>query len=206
VGAAFASDHTLHVADAMGDGALVINTFLSGDARLLGLAPLSLDEIYQPSIRFPAHLLACEMCFCVALGRSVAFVAYERPPAIIPVPSDVTQLIASAPHTRARIAVAMEQGGLILWGDHAAAPRTPFASEMIEPRIALTPGGLLAAASKDEIDVYATGGGQLELHARLPGNGAAPLAVLSPSSALGASQFAIVYCDGRVAIHRVTST
>jgi hypothetical protein len=146
--------------------------------------------------------LAREGAFCAAIDENLWFLGRGRSTDVVSLPGAVTQLVCSAPRTRARIAVAWEQGGLIVWGDSAAAPQTPFASEMVEPCIALTRGGFLVAASKDEIDVYTTGSGQLELHARMPGNGATPLAV-APTH--GANEFAIIYCDGRVAIHRASS-
>lgn len=201
MGAAYASDHALQVADLTNDGALVVNSFLASDARLFGLASLDPGEIVGLPLRFPAHLLSRRETLCVAAGQGIWFIRHGRLSADVRLPDTAIQLIGSAPHTRARIAVAMQQGGLILWGDHAAAPRTPFASEMLEPRIALTHGGLLVAASKDEIDVYRTAENQLRLHVRVSGNGATPLAVAPTPSA---NEFAIVYLGGRVAIHRVS--
>jgi hypothetical protein len=202
VGAAYASDHALQVAELTNDGALMINSFLSSDARLFGLASLDPGEIAGLPLRVPAHLLARRETLCVAAGQRLWFIRHSRLSADVRLPDTAIQLIGSAPHTRARIAVAMQQGGLILWGDHAAAPRTPFASDMPEPRIALTHGGLLVAASKDEIDVYRTAENQLRLHVRVPGNGATPLAVAATHCA---NEFAIIYLDGRVAIHRASS-
>jgi hypothetical protein len=121
---------------------------------------------------------------------------------MFPLPSAVTQVVGSAPSTPPRVAVAMQQGGVMFWGEHANAGRSAFASEMIEPRIALTRRGCLVAASKDEIDVYRTAEGQLQLSARLPGNQSPPLAATLTSNA---DQFAIIYPDGRVAIYRIDS-
>ncbi|HVW37630.1 MAG TPA: hypothetical protein VHB99_10010, partial [Pirellulales bacterium] len=201
VAAAYASHYALNVADLSADGALVINSFLSSDAQLLGLASLDLKSMAGSADGFSVRLLVRQETLCVAAGCGLSFIRQNRS-WTVPLPGTTTQLVGSAPHTRPRIGVAMEQGGLIFWGDHAAAPRTPFASDMLEPRIALTHGGLLVAASKDEIDVYRTAENQLRLHVRVPGNGTTPLAV---APTLSANEFAIVYLGGRVAIHRVSS-
>ena len=115
-------------------------------------------------------------------------------------PAVVRQLVGSAQGTRSRLAVATAQGGVMLWGDGPHVSRMPFASEMVEPRIALTRNGSLIAASKDEIDVYSTADGRLKLRHRWAGLGSAPLAVLTTRLV---NRFATVQADGRICIFDV---
>ena len=201
VGAVYASHGALHAADLTDDGGLTIHAYLSAESQLLGLASFDLKKMFASGpLRYPVPLLAREDKLYAAIGLALWFVGPRRSMGMYPLPHRVTQIVASAPHTRPRVAVAMQQGGMMFWGENAAAGRTPFASEMIEPRIALTRRGCLVAASKDEIDVYRTAEGQLQLSARLPGGQTAPLAATLTSHA---DQFAILYADGRVAIYRI---
>ncbi len=192
---------TVDIADLTAEPALVVNAYLSSNSQLLGLATLDLSRPFPDGfspLRMP--LLAREETLCTAIGQELHFFQRRKKADVLSLPNAVTQLVGSAPHTRARILVAMEQGCVVLWGAHADAPQTPFASDMIEPRIALTRRGWFVAASKDEIDVYATIGDRFQLHARTPGNGSAPLAALALYSV---NHFALLYSDGRVAIYHV---
>jgi hypothetical protein len=201
VGATYAGRITVDIADLASDGILVVNAYLSNNAQVLGLAPLDLKEAAaDASLYFTLPFLTREETLCVAVGHELHFFRRRSTAGVASLSSKVTQLICSAQHTRSRLVVAMHQGGVILWGQQAEAPQTPFASDMVDPRITLTRRGWLLAASKDEIDVYETAGGQLRLHARTSGNGMAPLATLSTHNV---NQFGLVYPDGRVAIYQV---
>lgn len=203
VSANYAGRVTVNIVEAATDAELVFNVYLSHDAQLLGLISLYLRELAtgESSLHCPLPVLTREQTLCVAVDRDLHFFRQRQTAGVVSLPGRISQIIGSAPHSRARIAVAMQQGGVILWGDHAQAEQTPFASEMVDPRIALTRRGWLVAASKDEIDVYSTGGGELSLHARAAGSGAAPLAALATHAF---NQFALVYPGGRVAIYRIS--
>ena len=201
IGLTYAGRATVDIADVTRDGMLVVNAYLSADAQLLGLCAFDLRPMAADvmSLLRPV-ILAREETLFVGLGHDLHSMQQRKRMSVSTFPSAITQLIGSAPHTRPRIAVAMQQGGTILWGDQAEAPQTPFASDMLEPRIALTRRGWLVAASKDEIDVYATASGKLKLHARTGGDGAAPLAALSTHNV---NQFALLYPGGRVAVYQI---
>lgn len=201
IGLTYAGRATVDIADVTRDGMLVVNAYLSADAQLLGLCAFDLRPMAADvmSLLRPV-ILAREETLFVGLGHDLHSMQQRKRMSVATLPGAITQLIGSAPHTRPRIAVAMQQGGTILWGDQAEAPQTPFASDMLEPRIALTRRGWLVAASKDEIDVYATASGKLKLHARTRGDGAAPLAALSTHNV---NQFALLYPGGRVVVYQI---
>ncbi|HUY90021.1 MAG TPA: hypothetical protein VMV10_14895 [Pirellulales bacterium] len=201
VGLTYTGRATVDIADVAADAKLVVNAYLSADAQLLGLCSLDLSPAAAQALSFlPPAILTREETLFVGLGQELHSVERRHTAHIAHLPGAITQLIGSAPHTRPRIAAAMQQGGMIFWGENAAADRTPFASEMVEPRIALTRRGWLVAASKDEIDVYATAGGKLQLHARTRGDGIAPLAALATHNV---NQFALLYPNGRVTIYQI---
>ncbi len=123
--------------------------------------------------------------------------------------SEVTQLhrtirsiVASAPFTRTRIAIAMEEGGVVLWpeGKGGKQNRINFGQGMFAPVIGFTRGGDLIAATKTEVRVYHTEGETLVISCSVAGPGEEPYAVLP---AEGVDEYALFLKNGDVQIWHV---
>jgi hypothetical protein len=112
----------------------------------------------------------------------------------------VHSLAASLPHTTRRIIVALEQGAMLFWDRPGAANGHPFAQDLHQPVAALTRGGHLVAASREEIQVYDTAGGKLKFRAQVIGIGAEPVAVLPT---LRRDEFIVAHASGRLLIYQV---
>lgn len=143
--------------------------------------------------RLPLPMVAANEVTYVGIGGNVCAISAGSKASIITTSHAVTQLVGSAKGTRARLAVALEQGGLMIWDEDLAGSRMPFATEMIEPRITLTRDGSLIAAAHDEIEVYSTRERKLKLIGRAAGTGAVPLALLSTRQA---NRFAMLTAQG----------
>jgi hypothetical protein len=107
-------------------------------------------------------------------------------------------MTASPPDTREWLAICFEFGA-VLW-DGQYRTYESFAHSLSEPIAGFTRGGRVVAASRQEIEVYDTQGGQLHLRARVTGNREQPIGVLSlPQS----DQFAVAYTDGKLLVYGI---
>lgn len=211
-GACSSGRDSLHVVDVVpGDAealTLVVHAYLSEQMKMTGLRTLVIKDLpYDTSdLTLPIPCLVRERHLYVGLGANVVVTQADQQPEqradIIEMSASVRQCIGSAAGTRSRIAVTLARGGVLLWGDGPQARRTPFASDMVEPRAALARDGSLIAASKDEIDIYSTSGGHLQRRYRWPGDGAPTVAVLATRRM---NRFAIVHANGRLEISDVPS-
>jgi tetratricopeptide (TPR) repeat protein len=194
---------TLHVIDFGEDASLVAHAYLSR-AQLGGVSSIDLLKLkaVQGEVRYPLPVAMRDETLCVGIGQSLCSAHLRHGLKTLETPHSITQLVASPPHTRSRLAVAMQQGGLLLWGDDPRAPRAPFASEMDRPQIALTRDGTLVAASAEEVDLYATGEGRLRLRGRTRGPGLPPVAVVA---ARRQNSFAMLLGDGRLMFYELAS-
>jgi tetratricopeptide (TPR) repeat protein len=115
--------------------------------------------------------------------------------------SPIRSITGSAPHTRARIIVACEQGGYVLWGDAVhSANETRFAQDMHRPVVGLTRGGWLVAATRGELEVFSTHDGRLSYFGRSAEIKHDPLAILPTTDA---NRFAVLTVEGSVTIYEV---
>lgn len=114
-----------------------------------------------------------------------------------PMPRPVRRLAISSPHTRLRVAVGLEEGGMLLWPD---GPNTPFGDGLTDPLVAFTRGGTLVAADAREGRVYRTDGGAPHRRGDFAGLGANPVA-LTPTNRL--NEFAAFAADGKVTVYQV---
>jgi hypothetical protein len=118
----------------------------------------------------------------------------------IQVHSPIRHITGSAPHTRARVVLACEQGGVVIWGKSELRRETTFALDLLDPVVGLTRGGWLVAATSDAIQVYGTHDGRLSFVGEVEGPGQSPVAVLPTSDT---DQFALLLPDGGVSIYQV---
>jgi tetratricopeptide (TPR) repeat protein len=201
-GLCYSGRESLHIVDVDSGPNAVVIAYLASQVRMTGLNSIDLSQLPYDTEEWtrPIPCLMRERYFILGIGRNLCFVQRDKPPEIIEMPGIVRQLIGSASGTRSRLAIATAQGGVLLWGDGPNATCAPFATEMVEPRIALARDGSLIAASKDEIDIYSTADGHLKLQHRRPGLGSVTLAVFTTRLV---NRFATVQVDGRICIFDV---
>lgn len=197
--ACYSGHKTVHVVDFGAGHSLVIHSYLGptplADATTIDLASLS-DR--NGAMRLPLPCCVCDETLCLGVGRHLCFV--RGGVQNLETPHSVTQLIASPPHTRLRVAIAMEQGALLLWGNDQRAASTSFASDLPAPLIALTRDGSLVAASQDEIELYSTRDSRLTLRERLRTSQSSPLALVASGAS---NRVALLYSDGRLVIGEI---
>jgi tetratricopeptide (TPR) repeat protein len=115
-------------------------------------------------------------------------------------PSDIRSITGSLPHTRARIVVGCEQGGVVVWGDAADAPHTCFAVDLLEPVMGINRGGWIAAVTGEMVQIYGTHDGKLTFVGEIEGPRARPLAVLSTDHP---ARIAVITHEGSLLIYEV---
>lgn len=197
------NDDVLHTLDWAGEQTLVLNSYLSPQVQLSGVLTLRVPELPGAVDQFqlPLPVVSRGGTVCVGIGCNLVFLHEQKRVSVLETPSNVREIVTSAPFTRTRIAVALEEGGLMLWGASPEADATRFGHGLDRPRIALCRDGTLVAASATGIELYRTANGELSKPERYEGTGRDPIAVLaSPRSA---KRIAIVHADHRVTLHDV---
>jgi tetratricopeptide (TPR) repeat protein len=112
----------------------------------------------------------------------------------------IVDVVASAPFTRMRIAVAHDDGGVVLWPDSAEKKQCRFGQGMQSPVIGFTRGGDLVAATKSEVRVYRTESESLGIACSVNGPGDEPYAVLPAD---GVDEYALFLKNGDVQVWHV---
>jgi hypothetical protein len=127
------------------------------------------------------------------------WIEFENKTMITDLPGPIRSIALSAPFTRLKVAVALDNGGVIAW------PRlrdrgefTRFGEGMEKPVIGFSRGGNLVAATTSEFRVYSTDQEKLKLIATGQVQGGEPIAVLS---AAALDEFAIVTRTGEVRVY-----
>jgi hypothetical protein len=115
-------------------------------------------------------------------------------------PSAIHSITGSLPHTRTRIVVGCQHGGVLVWGDERDAAQFPFAGDLFQPCVGINRGGWIAAATRDVVQIYGTHEGKLSFIAELSGPNADPIVVLSTDHA---RRIAVATDDGKVVIYEV---
>lgn len=174
-------------------------TSCSTDGKLLG--GHTFPTIVEAAGRalFPPCLLVREHLVCLAFselllvwdGQQERHIVLEQP---------VRSLCGSLPHTTTRIIATLEQGAMLFWGHPARVNGVPFAQELHQPVACFTRGGHVVAASRQEIQVYDTAGGELKFRAQVIGIGVEPVAVLPT---LKRDEFIVAHADGRLLVYQV---
>jgi hypothetical protein len=146
---------------------------------------------------FPLPL--CALGERVYVGISDHLMIFDRGsgPELVQVDGEITALAGPAPHSRARIAIALQHGGIVYWDDFQRGHMEAFASDMPMPVVGLNRGGYLIAASEDSCEIYSTQGRRVEPVAELDGLGCRPLAVLSGPQP---DQFGIATTEGELTL------
>lgn len=114
----------------------------------------------------------------------------------------ISDMVASAPQTRLRIAVSTSNGGLLICPNaFEKHERQRFATEMENPVIGFTHGGYLVATDDDQVEIYSTRNGILTFHARhATKHGIAVAIIASPN----ASEFGVLFPSGEIEIYEVS--
>ncbi|HYF50596.1 MAG TPA: hypothetical protein VEJ63_14385 [Planctomycetota bacterium] len=114
-------------------------------------------------------------------------------------PSKAVALAISAPFTRLRIAVSLENGGVLFWPQENKQEK--FAVGLTRPAIGFTRGGELIAATKEEIRIYQTESARLQIIATTAGPGHQPVSVL-PATRI--DEYALILENGDVQVFRIS--
>ena len=181
-----------------GPGGYVLSA-LRGDGSLASTRAVWLQDNPHP----PLHMAARNGHVCVAsdLHQSLALVSPTGAVKDKRLPHPVTRIAASAPFTRVRLAVAMEEGGVLFW-EHGDS--LPFGEGMASPAVAFARDGMLVAISRGVGRAYRTDGHTVKLRSTfasfsLPG----PPVAVTPTHVL--NHFAIFGTDGLVRVVQLGS-
>lgn len=151
---------------------------------------------------FPSIALRGERLF-IGMGDLIHVCARQGRTWSLGMPRELKGLVTSSPHTRLRLAVSFDEGGIILWGDTETAPRTPFAAGLPAPRVCLLPAGLLVAAAPGVVEVYDIRDGRATRIAVREERGLDPAAVAPRGGASGSAAFAILDAGGTLRCYDV---
>ena len=185
----------LHAAGTEGDFGLVLSAFdQSGHLRWSGTTPVA--KIDEDAIE-TVFLRVRNGYACVTHGSAVHVLAYARgadhwlPP--IDLGRPVRSVGASPPHTRARFAISLEEGGRVLWADDQATE--PFGASLLDPAACITAEGMVAAVGRNHGVLYRMSGKDLSLASPFAARVDAPIAVTPAPGG-----FASFYSDGLVQV------
>ena len=151
--------------------------------------------------RLPVHVAARNGQAFLAGGNRLTRVGADGRLYRQTAPGPIKRMAAAAPLTRVRVALSMEEGGVLVWDD---GDWKPFADGMAEPAVAFTRGGALVALSGGLGRAYQTDGKALRLVASFTSfsGGGAPVAV-TPTNLL--NHFAVFTSDGMVRVMQLTT-
>ena len=168
--------------------------------RLMGVQGFDLSPklLAEQEIHSPLPFYARERTYYLGLGTKLLSLRGRQE--VTTVHSPIRAITGSGLHTRARIVLACQRGGVVVWGATARQPATAFSMDLVEPVVGLARGGWLAAATSDTIEVLSTHGGQLTWRGAIAGPGQEPLAVLATHSA---NRFAVLTTEGLVNVYEV---
>jgi tetratricopeptide (TPR) repeat protein len=161
--------------------------------RTVRCMPDSWDE-YQ----FPLPLFSRQSTIYLGIGRQL-ITHYGIQEATL-VHSPIRHITGSASHTRSRVVLTCEQGGIVIWGKGDSSRQSTCAMDLFDPVVGLTRGGWLVAATSEAIQVYGTHDGRLSFVGESEGPGQPPVAVLPTGDA---DRFALLQADGGVSVYRV---
>lgn len=135
------------------------------------------------------------------LGVDQKLIVFDQAKAMktIEIGRPITSIVGSLPKTRARVAVALDQGGLAFWDDSTGGQMQRFSPDLPSPRITFNRGGLLIAAHDRRCEVYAMRDGRVELKAELdlPSRAVAVLSAVLPN------QFGVLFESGQINIYQM---
>lgn len=201
LGAGQDENDTLWLGHGSGEPSATVSAFHSDTGLLLAtLGPVELEAGPPDGLwaTTPVALVARRGHVFLGNGRGIWHWrpgrAGEMSPRRIDLPGPMIAMAASPALTRARVAIAFDTGGAMLWTDGTL---QRFGQGMEEPKIAFTRGGLLVAVAAGEARVYRTSGSRIELQASFPLDGPAPLAVCAATKL---EEFGVIGADGAVRV------
>ena len=197
----FSRHGNLCCVDQSSEGELVVNTY-SPTNQLLSSSILVQREVLigLETITFPLPFFVADSAPCLGLGGQLWTFGIDGRPKSVDYGSTVFSITGSLPHTRSRVAVSLDRGGILYWAGAELSNGTTFADDLIQPHIGLNRGGWLIAANERAVQVYSTQGGKLSFHAHCPGPDGDIIAVLSTRIA---DQFALVTAQGIVLRYQI---
>jgi tetratricopeptide (TPR) repeat protein len=193
---------TFHAVDYQNDHVLLISSYSSLSAHLLSQFAVDLKPLMPAAGRWTDVLpfLVRKEIALLGVGNRLCFSRPVGDTQSLELPAAIRKIIGSEPLTRARIAVALERGAVLLFAVHWHAEPVRFAKEMPEPQIALTRGGWLIAGSQDEIEIHSTRDGKLQFQGRSRHQAGSLLAVVGTHDP---HQFALVARNGRIEVYDI---
>jgi hypothetical protein len=188
---------------------MVLNVYAAADQSLVASFELDLDKMQplfeamteqEQIIEGPCSLLVRDDAYYIAFGKWLIRMSRDgKQKEHSTVGRVIRSLTGSPRHTRGRLVAALDQGGMIQWTDHDSR-QIIFADDLPEPAVGLTRGGWLVAATDDRIEVYSARSEKVTLHARAPGPGDRPIAILSGRYP---DQFAVCTVSGKIQVFQV---
>ncbi|HWE97186.1 MAG TPA: hypothetical protein VG269_24715 [Tepidisphaeraceae bacterium] len=130
-------------------------------------------------------------------GSAILRMGSHGIPRIEPLHRPVRHLAVSAPHTYLRVAAAMDEGGMVFWGDGRS---QSFGEGLFEPLITFTRGGMLVAADSLAGRIYATDRGSVRRRGDFTFSGGRPISLLSTNKL---DEFAALTSDGAVTVFKI---
>jgi tetratricopeptide (TPR) repeat protein len=191
---------------------VLLNVYAAADQSLVassivGLVSMQslLDAMTESDekIEGPWSLLVRDDAYYIAFGKWLIRMSLDGKHKEHSTVGRVIRSLSGSPrHTRGRLVAALDMGGMIQWTDHDSR-QIIFADDMPEPAVGLTRGGWLVAATGDRIEVYSARSEKVTLHARAPGPGDRPIAILSGRYP---DQFAVCTVSGKIQVFQVPAT
>ena len=112
----------------------------------------------------------------------------------------IRSITGSAPHTRLRFAIGLEQGAALLWDGVDSDNIQSFATDMLAPIVGFNNLGFLIAAAPGVCEIYNTLSNKLNFVARIHRSASTPIAMLAGRSP---EEFAIVTANGKIEVYRI---
>lgn len=136
----------------------------------------------------------------VSNGGDRLNILYRSKLSTLEMPNPIFALAVTTPFTRLRVAVSLDEGGVLMWPTPPQRlMRCNFGEGMARPMVAFTRGGALIAATKEEIRIYSTENENLRILANSPGPGKNPIAVVP---AEGLNEYALFLENGEVLVQQ----
>ncbi|MDZ7616777.1 MAG: hypothetical protein U1E05_07225, partial [Patescibacteria group bacterium] len=188
------------------DNGLVLSTF-SLRNELLGSHVISWHDVW-PDGAAGYHRSASESIpflmrgdrAYLGLGERLVCWRPEGRMRVVDVGDTIVRMHCSARFSRARVAISLQAGAMLLWDDYQAL-KSPFAEDMAAPVLRFIDGGWLVAASEHACNVYRTTENcKVHCEATVCHKHGAPIAVLNSGQK---DRFAMVTEKGTVVLYQL---
>jgi len=204
IAAQFGAEHRLYQLSATDSDAVELTVFAADGALLATYAvpPTEHDldgrDLFLRGVPFVTRGRDCYF----ALGKSLYVAREGKPVDVRSMDAAIRSLAVSPPHSRTRIVVGLENGGVVFWTEDLSEPPEWFDRDLPAPRVGLNWNGQLIAAADDRVEVYDTRNRRLSLRATIPlPQGDPPVAVLAP---LNPDEFAVLTQSGRMKVYELS--